>query len=148
MLRTVDVGDSGTVILDSAVEGTGLLTTETRNEVNFVAKSVSIGTGKSDRQGAGLWEGVGSSADASQLTFDVSFNLDLEALYYVTPFFPNGAPITSQLEGIESDSLISSQQSALIVTDHVQNLAQLDPAIFESLTPYITYANSISGAHN
>uniref|UniRef100_UPI0023F575FF LysM peptidoglycan-binding domain-containing protein n=1 Tax=Thalassolituus oleivorans TaxID=187493 RepID=UPI0023F575FF len=148
VLRTVDVGDSGTVILDSAVEGTGLLTTETRNEVNFVAKSVSIGTGKSDRQGAGLWEGVGSSADASQLTFDVSFNLDLEALYYVTPFFPNGAPITSQLEGIESDSLISSQQSALIVTDTVQNLAQLDPAIFESLTPYIADANSIAGADN
>ncbi|AHK17230.1 hypothetical protein R615_01845 [Thalassolituus oleivorans R6-15] len=148
VLRTVDVGDSGTVILDSAVEGTGLLTTETRNEVNFVAKSVSIGTGKSDRQGAGLWEGVGSAADASQLTFDVSFNLDLEALYYVTPFFPNGAPITSQLEGIESDSLISSQQSALIVTDTVQNLAQLDPAIFESLTPYIADANSIAGADN
>jgi pyruvate formate-lyase activating enzyme-like uncharacterized protein len=148
VLRTVDVGDSGTVILDSAVEGTGLLTTETRNEVNFVAKSVSIGTGKSDRQGAGLWEGVGSAADASQLTFDVSFNLDLEALYYVTPFFPNGAPITSQLEGIESDSLISSQQSALIITDTVQNLAQLDPAIFESLTPYIADANSIAGADN
>ncbi|WP_320818860.1 filamentous hemagglutinin N-terminal domain-containing protein [Thalassolituus sp.] len=148
VLRTIDVGDSGTVILDSAVEGTGLLTTETRNEVNFVAKSVSIGTGKSDRQGAGLWEGVGSSADASQLTFDVSFNLDLEALYYVTPFFPNGAPITSQLEGIESDSLISSQQSALIITDTVQNLAQLDPAIFESLTPYIADANSIAGADN
>ncbi|MFP6845121.1 MAG: filamentous hemagglutinin N-terminal domain-containing protein [Thalassolituus sp.] len=148
VLRTVDVGDSGTVILDSALEGTGLLTTETRNGVNFVAKSVSIGTGKSDRQGAGLWEGVGSSADASQLTFDVSFNLDLEALYYVTPFFPNGAPITSQLEGIESDSLISSQQSALIVTDTVQNLAQLDPAIFESLTPYIADANSIAGADN
>jgi hypothetical protein len=144
----IDSGENGSIILDSAVSGTGKLTSAERNSVNFSGNTAQIGTGNSGRSGSGTWFAAGDAATGSQLTFDITTELTLEAFSYVTPFFPNGSPLNILLEGIETESLISSQQPALIVTGGVQNFDQVDQGVFESLTPYVADANAVAGSDN
>ncbi|MEQ3692600.1 MAG: LysM peptidoglycan-binding domain-containing protein [Thalassolituus sp.] len=144
----IDSGENGSIILDSAVSGTGKLTSAERNSVNFSGNTAQIGTGNSGRSGSGTWFAAGDAATGSQLTFDITTELTLEAFSYVTPFFPNGSPLNILLEGIETESLISSQQPALIVTGGVENFDQVDQGVFESLTPYVADANAVAGSDN
>ena len=68
----IDSGENGSIILDSAVSGTGKLTSAERNSVNFSGNTAQIGTGNSGRSGSGTWFAAGDAATGSQLTFDIT----------------------------------------------------------------------------
>ncbi|MEK9713527.1 MAG: LysM peptidoglycan-binding domain-containing protein, partial [Thalassolituus sp.] len=144
IIRSIDVGEGGTLILDSLVAGTGILSAETPNTTDVKGLNTYIGAGNSGVEGAGQWAGVGT--DGQQLTFEVTLELDLSAVTFVTPYFPNGAPLYYNTEGNETDSFISSQSSALIINRSVGDVSQIDPAVFEALTPFIADANSVAGS--
>ncbi|WP_300432089.1 filamentous hemagglutinin N-terminal domain-containing protein [uncultured Thalassolituus sp.] len=143
VIREISI-ENGVLILDSLVSGTGTITAETVNTVDVSALSAHIGSGKSGVSGAGQWASIGS--DGEQLTFEVQIQLDLTAISFVTPFFPTISPVTVNKEGNETDSLISSQNSAVIIIGGISDVTQLNPAVFEALSPFIADANAVSGS--
>jgi filamentous hemagglutinin family protein len=143
VIRSIDI-EGGTLVLDSRVAGTGSLTSETINTTDVSALNAYIGTGESGVEGAGEWASIGETNN--QLTFEVALRLDLEAITFVSPFFPNGAPLVYNTEGTETDSLISSQSPALVIVDSVGDVSQLNPAVFEALSPFIADANAVAGS--
>ena len=76
----------------------------------------------------------------------MTIELNLEAITFVSPYFPNGAPLVYNAEGTETDSLISSQSPALVIVDSVGDFSQLNPAVFEALSPFIADANAVAGS--
>jgi len=143
VIRNIAI-EGGTLVLDSLVAGTGALTSETVNTTDVSALNAYIGTGESGVAGAGEWASIGETNN--QLTFEVALRLDLEAITFVSPFFPNGAPLVYNTEGTETDSLISSQSPALVIVDSVGDFSQLNPAVFEALSPFIADANAVAGS--
>ncbi|MEC8103684.1 MAG: LysM peptidoglycan-binding domain-containing protein, partial [Pseudomonadota bacterium] len=143
VIDSIDI-QGGRLILDSLVAGTGTLTAKNQNSTDIKASYADIGTGKSRVAGAGEWASVGE--DGNQLTFEVTIELNLEAITFVSPYFPNGAPLVYNAEGTETDSLISSQSPALVIVDTVGDFSQLNPAVFEALSPFIADANAVAGS--
>lgn len=142
-IRNINLGEDGVLILDSATAGTGVIRTETPNSVNFEADEVLIGTGVSGVATAGLWGAVGDNGE--QLTFDVPSTLRISANTYVTPFFVEKEPDDYVADGLQTESLISSQDSVVTPGDSLVDFGQIDPSIFEAVSPYVADSNAVAG---
>ncbi|MAD44703.1 MAG: hypothetical protein CMH98_06835, partial [Oceanospirillaceae bacterium] len=140
VLRQINAG-AGVVTLTSAVNGQGTVSAETVNDTNIIAREAYIGTDASDSDD-NQWGAIGENF--RQLTFDVTDILRMKAVTYVTPLFRNQVP-DFDAEGNESESLVSSQSGSFVIKDTVGNLVEIDPAIFEGVTPFVADASAVAG---
>ncbi|WP_299594516.1 filamentous hemagglutinin N-terminal domain-containing protein [uncultured Microbulbifer sp.] len=135
VIGQIDVG-RGHLELDT-LEGGGL-TARDAGELHINAGSVVLGTGDNG------WTNIGTQA--APLYVDISESLKIVAFSFVHPIFSGQRP-TVDAEGNGVQSITSAQASQGLksaVQRPADDIAQLDPGIFDEVTPYSLGINTMN----
>ncbi|WP_237567773.1 filamentous hemagglutinin N-terminal domain-containing protein [Microbulbifer hydrolyticus] len=135
IIGQIDIGRGHLSLLTSTV---GALYGQSIDDLHITAGSVELGRG--DQR----WENIGTAS--VPLRVDIRDSLDIVAFNFYEPIFEGGFPVvTATGEGIPS--LISAQASQGLksaVQRPTEDIAQLDPGIFDEVTPYSLGMNTLN----
>jgi len=114
----------------SLVSSGGTLTVQNAGELHINAGSVVLGEAGKD------WGNI--ATQQAPLIVDISDTLDIVAFNFVHPIFHGQRPtVTSTGNGIQSLASAQASQGLRSAVQHpTEDIAQLDPGIFDEVTPY------------
>ena len=114
----------------SLVSSGGALTVQNAGELHINAGSVVLGEANQD------WGNI--ATQQAPLIVDISETLDIVAFNFVHPIFTGQRPtVTSTGNGIQSLASAQASQGLRSAVQHpTEDIAQLDPGIFDEVTPY------------
>lgn len=138
LVERIDAGEGGTIVLNST-DLSDLLVSDAE-AVHFVASDLTLGSVD------GQFGFIGDQA--VPVRANVSGQVQFTALSFVQPLFVDRNPALFQFSGNQVESVYGAQAAQGVksaVQTAVEDFAQVDPAIFEAVSPYTAGANALAG---
>ncbi|MFC4361989.1 LysM peptidoglycan-binding domain-containing protein [Simiduia curdlanivorans] len=130
--------NAGSGDIDLASEGIGNLSV-VENKVNFTAANLVLGTNTEPFLAIG--------DQFAPVTMNVSQSVNFVGLSFVEPLYVGVVPVTSSFTGDRIESVYGEQAGQGVksaVQTAVEDFSQVDPAIFEAVSPYSASADAVA----
>ncbi|UTA46611.1 filamentous hemagglutinin N-terminal domain-containing protein [Simiduia sp. 21SJ11W-1] len=135
-IQTIDAGTGNILLTSTALSSLSFAP----DAVNLIGSNVQLGTE------ASLFIGIGSVLNPARI--QATDSVRFISLDYVEPLYFGSIPQLTSFTGNRQESIYGAQAAQGVksaVQTAVEDFAQVDPAIFEAVSPYSTSANALAG---